>query len=220
MVNIVCMGPVRIYRDAVAAALDRREDVQVVAVVGGSDDAVAWLRGHDADVVVVADVATSAGIRAVEALSAAEPSTKVVALAGADDGWGVIACVEAGVSGFVTCEGTVDDVAAAASAVVRGESTCSSTVAATLPRRVSTEARRTGEPSKLTPREREILALIDNGLSNKEIAADLSIEVSTVKNHVHNILEKLGARRRSEAVARARTRFALHPVLLRLAELV
>ena len=219
MVDVVVMGSVRVYRDAVAAALDRRADLQVVAVVGSSDEAVAWLRGHGADV-VVADAATSAGIRAVEALSAVAPAAKVVALAGVDDGWGVIACAEAGVSGFVTCEGAVDDVAAAVSAVARGESACSPTVAATLPRRVSTVARRTGEPSKLTPREREILALIDDGLSNKEIAADLSIEVSTVKNHVHNILEKLGARRRSEAVARARTRFALHPVLLRSTELV
>lgn len=213
MVDVVVMGSVRVYRDAVAAALDRCADLQVVAVVGSSDEAVAWLRGHGADV-LVADAATSAGIRAVEALSAVEPAAKVVALAGVDDRWGVIACAEAGVSCFVTCEGAVDDVAAAVSAVARGGSACSPTVAAALPRRVSTAARRTG----LTPREREILALIDDGLSNKEIAADLSIEVSTVKNHVHNILEKLGARRRSEAVARARTRFALHPVLLRSTE--
>jgi two-component system, NarL family, nitrate/nitrite response regulator NarL len=219
MIGVVVMGPVRIYRDTVAAALNRHEGVQVLAVAGSSAEAVAWLRGRRADV-VLADATTSAGIRAVEALSVAAPSVKVVALAGADDGWGVIACAEAGVSGFVTCEGTVDDVADAASAVARGESACSPTVAATVLRRVGTVARHNGEPTKLTPREREILALIDDGLSNKEIAADLSIEVSTVKNHVHNILGKLGARRRSEAVARARTRFALRPMLLRPTELV
>ena len=211
MVGVIVMGPVRIYRDTVAAALDRHEGVQVLAVVESSDEVVAWLRGRGADV-VLADATTAAGICAVAALSVAEPSMKVVALTGADDGWGVIACAEAGVTGFVTCEGTVEDVAAAASAVARGESACSPTVAATVLRRVR-------EPTKLTPREREILALIDDGMSNKEIAADLCIEVSTVKNHVHNILEKLGARRRSEAVARARTRFVLHPMRLRPPEL-
>jgi DNA-binding NarL/FixJ family response regulator len=215
MVGVVVMGPVRIYRDTVAAALDRQEGIQVLAVRGSSDEIVVWLRGRGADV-VLADATTSAGVRAVEALSAAEPSVKVVALAGADDGWGVIACAEAGVSGFVTCESTVDDMAAAALAVARGESTCSPTVAATVLRRVNS---RDEQPAKLTPREREILALLDDGLSNKEIAADLSIGVSTVKNHVHNILEKLGARRRSEAVARARTRFVLHPMRLRPTEL-
>jgi DNA-binding NarL/FixJ family response regulator len=198
------MGPVRIYRDTVAAELDRQEGIQVLAVVGTSDEVVAWLHGRGADV-VLADATTGAGIRAVEALSVAEPSAKVVALAG--DGWGVIACAEAGVSGFVTCESTVDDMAAAASAVARGESACSPTVAAMVLRHMGNR-----EPTRLTPREREILALIDDGLSNKEIAADLSIGVSTVKNHVHNILEKLGARRRSEAVARARTHFVLHPM--------
>jgi DNA-binding NarL/FixJ family response regulator len=61
------------------------------------------------------------------------------------------------------------------------------------------------EESRLTQRERGILTLIDEGLSNKEIAARLGIEVCTVKNHVHHILEKLHATRRSQAAARART---------------
>jgi two-component system nitrate/nitrite response regulator NarL len=56
----------------------------------------------------------------------------------------------------------------------------------------------------LTPREREIIDLIDSGLSNKEIASQLQIELPTVKNHVHRILGKLGVRRRGEAVARLR----------------
>jgi DNA-binding NarL/FixJ family response regulator len=59
---------------------------------------------------------------------------------------------------------------------------------------------------QLTTREREILRLIDGGLSNKEIAGRLSIEVATVKNHVHNILEKLHVRTRTEAAARLRDR--------------
>ena len=60
--------------------------------------------------------------------------------------------------------------------------------------------------ASLTAREREIVALIDEGLSNKEIAHDLSIEVTTVKNHVHNILEKLNVRRRADAAALMRKR--------------
>jgi DNA-binding NarL/FixJ family response regulator len=58
-----------------------------------------------------------------------------------------------------------------------------------------------GPVDELTARELEILELVDAGLSNKEIAAHLAIEVATVKNHVHHILEKLGVHRRAEAVA-------------------
>lgn len=70
----------------------------------------------------------------------------------------------------------------------------------------SLAAERRGPPcdAVLTPREKEILALIDDGLSNKQIAQRLFIEVPTVKNHVHNILEKLNVSRRSEAAAQAR----------------
>ena len=60
------------------------------------------------------------------------------------------------------------------------------------------------DDADLTRRERQIVGLIDQGLSNKEIASRLCIELPTVKNHVHNILEKLHVRRRGEAVARIR----------------
>jgi DNA-binding NarL/FixJ family response regulator len=65
-----------------------------------------------------------------------------------------------------------------------------------------------GDPTEpLTSREREILDLIDEGLSNKQIAQQLRIELSTVKNHVHNILGKLGVQRRGEAAALVRASF-------------
>jgi DNA-binding NarL/FixJ family response regulator len=84
---------------------------------------------------------------------------------------------------------------------------CSPWMAATLLRRVATLAvdRAPSPPeATLTRRELEIVALIDEGLSKKQIAWQLSIEIATVKNHVHNILEKLHVERRTEAAARVR----------------
>src|SRR5881296_1366294 len=89
----------------------------------------------------------------------------------------------------------------------RGVAICSPRVAACLLRRVAALAAGHGGDlprAQLTNREREIVRLIDNGLSNKEIARALGIEVATVKNHVHNILEKLQVHRRGEAAARVR----------------
>jgi DNA-binding CsgD family transcriptional regulator len=92
--------------------------------------------------------------------------------------------------------------------VARGEFSCSPRFAAVLIHRVRPlpqERAPAAEDSRLTPRERGILSLVDEGLSNKEIATRLGIEVCTVKNPFHLVLEKLHATRRSQAAARARS---------------
>ena len=114
---------------------------------------------------------------------------------------------EAGIAGWVTREASVDDLRATVASAAAGEAVFSPRLAASLLRRVAALAseRRVGaQATPLTRRQREILALIDEGLSNKEIARRLSIEVATVKNHVHNILEKLEVTRRAEAAALVR----------------
>ena len=100
----------------------------------------------------------------------------------------------------------MDDLVAVVESVARGECLLSPDIAAKLFRRVATLAREPRlEPIQetLTARELDVLRLIDEGLSNKEIATALSIELPTVKNHVHSILEKLDVRRRTAAAARA-----------------
>jgi DNA-binding NarL/FixJ family response regulator len=101
----------------------------------------------------------------------------------------------------------MEDLAAVVESVSRGETLCSPGIAANLFDRVAALSReRQLEPveEKLTARELDVLRLIEEGRANKEIATALSIELPTVKNHVHRILEKLNVHRRSEAAARAR----------------
>ncbi|HEX7241600.1 MAG TPA: response regulator transcription factor, partial [Longimicrobiaceae bacterium] len=115
----------------------------------------------------------------------------------------VLACAEAGVSGYVSRGASLDDLVGALRSVARGELVCSPHIAGSLFRRVAalSERREASPAAVLTPREREILGLIDQGLSNKEISRRLRIELSTVKNHVHNLLEKLQVSRRGAAAA-------------------
>jgi two-component system, NarL family, nitrate/nitrite response regulator NarL len=119
----------------------------------------------------------------------------------------VIACAEAGISAFVAREGTAEDLVAAVHQAMRGELVCSPRVTALLFDRVAalSAERTTSIPTDaLTEREKEIIPLVEQGLSNKEIARQLRVGAATVKNHVHNILEKLQVRRRGEVAARLR----------------
>jgi DNA-binding NarL/FixJ family response regulator len=126
----------------------------------------------------------------------------VVALAAPESEEDIIALAEAGVLGYVTRDESLDNLVTTIESVARDEMACSPWMATVLVRRVQAlAAERPGPTQRLTAREAEILELIAQGLSNKEIAARLFIEVTTVKNHVHNILEKLGVSRREEAVA-------------------
>jgi DNA-binding NarL/FixJ family response regulator len=101
-------------------------------------------------------------------------------------------------------DGSLDDLVAIVQSVARGETLCSPRVAAILFKQVAVLASERQSrilSVHLTTREREIVDLIDRGLSNKQISHQLSVEVRTVKTHVHNILEKLQVHRRGEAAA-------------------
>jgi two-component system nitrate/nitrite response regulator NarL len=195
-----------VHREALARSLGRRTRCDVVGVAAGPEDAVAAVERVGPEIVLV-DMPTPAGANAVRTLVAAAPEIKVVALAVPEVEADVIAVAEAGAAGYVAREGSMDDLVVAVESVARGECLLSPEIAAKLFRRVATLAREPRiEPlgERLTARELDVLRLIEEGLSNKEIATALSIELPTVKNHVHSILKKLEVRRRTEAAARAR----------------
>jgi DNA-binding NarL/FixJ family response regulator len=158
--------------------------------------------------VVLLDAASHGALEGACAIRASSPDAAVVALGVANAEGDVIACAEAGVAGYVVREGSVEDLIATVESAARGELRCSPRMAGALVRRLARLA--AGQPipdgARLTRRELEIVRMIDDGLSNKEIAVRLSIEVATVKNHVHHLLEKLGVRRRGEAAAKLRMR--------------
>jgi DNA-binding NarL/FixJ family response regulator len=119
----------------------------------------------------------------------------------------VLACAEAGAAGYLLRGDSLPSLLELIRAVARGETICSPHAAALLLRRVATfaaERRSRNGLGLLTAREAEILELLEEGLANSEIAQCLSIQVRTVKNHVHAILGKLEVSRRGQAVARAR----------------
>ncbi|MBS0181097.1 MAG: response regulator transcription factor [Nitrospira sp.] len=127
----------------------------------------------------------------------------------------ILACIEGeGASGYLLMDSSLDDLIGNIRAVMNGETLCSPRVASLAFDRVSAltrqiESRQVSERARLTKRETEIVRLIDEGLTNKEIAAHLHIEVSTVKNHVHNILDKLHLHNRYSAVKHVKAHASL-----------
>ena len=208
MVRILIVGEIRLYRDGLAEVLSHKPGIAVVGSLGNRDEAYEAISRLNPDVVLL-DMATAGSHEAVSRIRELVPETRVVALGIADVERDVIGCAEAGVSGYVPREGSLDSLVDAIQSAVLGELRCSPQMAGTMLRRIAAlSVARSGvvEPDSLTSREREILRLIDEGCSNKDIARRLGIEVATVKNHVHNLLEKLHVHRRGEAAARTRVR--------------
>jgi DNA-binding NarL/FixJ family response regulator len=205
MVRVAIVADIRLYREGLEQALERDGRIMVVASAASVAEAPHCLADAGADVILL-DLATPHALENVRTL-ASLVGGKVVALGVSEVEEGVIACAEAGVSGYIVRDASLDQLIACLEAVARGELSCSPLVAGALLRRVGALAAGRAPiaaQAPLTSREREVVALIDQGLSNKEIARQLTIEVATVKNHIHNALEKLGAKRRSEAAAMLR----------------
>jgi two-component system nitrate/nitrite response regulator NarL len=198
--RVLVVDDLRIYRDHLIARLAAQPFVGAAAGAADAEGAAGLLAGGDFGVVLVS-LTTRGGLEICRA--AAGRGARVIALGVTADEDEAVACAEAGVAGYVLRHDTDDALLGVVAAVGRGEISCPPPVAAALMRRMGRggDARPSAGPGRLTAREREILGLIDQGMSNKEIADRLFIEVRTVKNHVHNLLEKLSVRRRGEAAA-------------------
>lgn len=203
--KVLVVAEIRLYRDGVADALRKVPDVTVAATAGAGSAAVLAARRTECHVALL-DMTLADSTTLVAALLAARPGLKVVALGVVEDGPDVVACAEAGVVGYVSRDATLEELCTALRSAMRGEVQCSAKVAARLIRHISLQASARRDflgPVALTSREREVLDLLGEGLSNRQIAGALDIQLSTVKNHVHNLLGKYGVATRSEAAAAA-----------------
>jgi two-component system nitrate/nitrite response regulator NarL len=205
-IRVLIVSPTRLYRDALATALDQAARLTIIAALGNADEALAAAGQVRPDVMLI-DLPLAQVYRLILALQQAGVGTRVIAFAVPQTESDIIGWAEAGVWGCLTQETPLEDLPAFVEAVQRGEIACSNGAAGLLFRHartiVSTAVRDRSE-ARLTHREIQILHLLAAGLSNKEISRKLSIQVATVKNHVHSIFTKLRIRDRSEAAAWAR----------------
>jgi two-component system nitrate/nitrite response regulator NarL len=211
VIRVLIVSEVRLYREGLAHVLAAQPQLNVVDATG--HDVLMSLRAGQPDLIL----ADAAIVRTTELVArAANAGVRIVAFAVAEDNEEeVLACAEAGVAGFVGRDATIDELLTALRTAVCGDLRCSPRVASLVVRRVAVLAGSRSqhrERLRLTRREVEIVALIDAGFSNKQIASRLRIEIATVKNHVHHLLEKLKVHRRGEAAAIVRANTRTHNI--------
>ena len=201
-VRLFVIAEVRLHRESLIDGLSRA-GFAIAGTASMLEDVMARVVSTQPHIVVV-DMATPATRAIARVLSQQAPGVKTVAFAVGDADDEILACIDAGVAGYVSRDASTGDLVAAIESVLRGELPVPPRTAAVLFRRltVARQSEREGSRPVLTARERQILLLIDEGLSNKEIAARLTIEVATVKNHVHSLLTKMNVTTRGQAAAR------------------
>jgi DNA-binding NarL/FixJ family response regulator len=207
MVKVYLIGEVRFYRDALEEALQRSGRVEVLGSASHAFEAVEALPLLLADVAVFDMRGPGAPAWAKE-LGTVVPAVRLLVLGLQEAEREIAMWAKAGVVGYLGCDASLNElIAAVESAAVADHTHATGTEAMHLrhgPHRRPAGVSGPGEGRRVTGRQREILHLIGRGLSNGEIAARLFISVSTVKNHVHNILETLGVSCRADAVKEIR----------------
>jgi two-component system response regulator DevR len=195
-----------VVRMGLRAALDVEPDFTVVAEASNGQEAIEKARAHRPDIVLM-DVRMEGidGIEACRELRSELPDTRVLMLTSFAEEETVVAALLAGAAGYVLKNVARSRLLEALRSVARGESLLDSRITRGVVEKLV--AARSGsaaeDDGELTVREREVLVLIAEGATNKEIAAKLVVSENTARNHVSHILGKLGFSRRSEAAAYA-----------------
>jgi DNA-binding NarL/FixJ family response regulator len=188
------------FAESLRVALDSEDDIEVVGTANSIRQAGDLVVRSAPDVVLLDNrLPDGSGVEAIPDLKALRPAAKVVVLTAAADDSSLVAATEAGCAGFILKTSPLDELVSAVRTAASGEIVVGSDLLTRLLNRLHHQ--QVQPPSDLTAREREILQLIAEGLTNSAIATRLYISVNTVRNHVQSVLGKLSAHSKLEALS-------------------
>jgi DNA-binding NarL/FixJ family response regulator len=207
-IRVLVIEDNRLLREGLTAMLNEQPDITVAASSGNGDAVTKAMRLKPHAVVLDLGLPGQRWQRAVELIQADSPETKVIGMDLLPVQTDLVQYVEAGVSGFILKDATFDDFLRTIRVVARGGKVLPPPLTGSLFSQIVDRASRKSSRNpfrsvKMTNREREVVELIADGLSNKEIALRLILATDTVKSHVHNILEKLALHTRLEIASYA-----------------
>jgi two-component system, NarL family, response regulator len=202
-IRVMCVDDHPLVRKGIASILANEEDMELVAEAGNGAEAVDLFKQLRPDVILMdLRMPKLDGTEATKAIRREDPEAKIIALTSYDGDQDIYRALEAGVRGYILKEMVHTEVVRAIRTVVSGKRLMPPEVAERLSEYFPQVA--------LTPREVEVLSFVARGMANKEIAHQLGTANGTIKMHVQNILEKLGASDRTHAVTIAIERGILH----------
>jgi two-component system nitrate/nitrite response regulator NarL len=197
--NVLVADNHPVYREGIAAALNRQEDMRVVAQCSDGDGAIAEILRRKPDVALLdRKMPGTTTVEILDRIAEADAATRVLVISAYTEPEGVAEILEAGAAGYVAKDATRDVICASVRRVAQGETVIGHEVQRAVAEHLQT--RRERRRSLLSDREQEVLALLADGLSAKQIADQLILGTSTIKTHIANIFDKLGVRDRAGAV--------------------
>lgn len=208
-IRVLLVHEILLMCNVLAASIEDEEDIFIVACATSTDEAIKILENEDVDIVLTSlRLPDEGALRLTETVSDLDAEVEVVVLGITNNKNAVMEYIEAGAAGYVLKNDSVEDLLNTIRMIHKGNAVVSPKIASALMERLSDLAKMFSsleqgivEQAGLTSRELEVLALLGKNLTNQEIADHLVIEVGTVKNHVHNILNKLNVSSREEAAA-------------------
>lgn len=208
-IRVLLVNQIRLMCNIITSVIEDEPDIEVVGCATSPEEALAIVRRGIVDVAVVSTKLPAQGaLELTNAITQMAPRTKVLALGLTENKDRVLRYVEAGAVGYILPDDSLDKMLATIRAARDGEAHVSPEIATAMMERITELTQMFAqvessvvESAGLTPRELEVLELIAQDKTNQEIAEELVIEVGTVKNHVHNILDKLNVSTRGEAAA-------------------
>jgi DNA-binding NarL/FixJ family response regulator len=196
-IKILLIEDNRLLRDGIKAIINREVDLKIVAATAGNHDTLLQARRLKPQVVLMdLGLRSENGLHVVATLMKELPQTKVIGMGLIPSQLDIVELVQAGAAGFILKDATIEDVLETIRAVARGMKILPPLLTGSLFTHVVDHALRKGKGKlpdavRMTKREREVIVLIAEGMSNKEIAQRLNLSTYTVKSHIHNILEKM-----------------------------
>jgi two-component system, NarL family, response regulator LiaR len=189
-----------VVRQGLTAFLDLQSDLEVIGEASDGREAVAKVRELLPDVVLMDLIMPNMdGIAATREIRRVSPGTQVLVLTSFAEDDKVFPAIKAGATGYLMKDISPAELASAVRAVHRGDTPLHPDIAKKLMREFADPAKSTLQRDDLTGRELEVLSLVAQGMSNREIAAELVLSPKTVKTHVSNILSKLHLADRTQA---------------------
>ena len=199
-VRVLIVDDHPVVRDGLRGMLDAQPDLEVLDEAANGHQALAAVARETPDVVLMdLRMPELDGVEATRRIREGHPGVSVLVLTTYDDDTAILRAVEAGATGYLLKDAPREDLFAAVRAAARGETTLAPSVAAKLMRGLGREPDAEG----LTEREREVLALVADGATNRSIARQLHLSEATVKTHLVHVYAKLGVDDRTAAVTTA-----------------